>query len=310
MRIAVIGAGAIGMMLAGKLQQAGAEIILVTRTEGQAREIDQTGFIMEEQGIRQTIFVRTAHQASPSEPVDWILYTVKQTDVSGTIPLVERWFHSSTRGVVAFQNGWGHAEALKAIPLDLVFLATISFGAFKASPREILLLGQGELWLGSLAMGKRKADDTSVQSFVVLLNQAGLHSAYTERIIERAWEKWMINCAINPLTALLQVHNGALLQDEATIQIMKDIYEECKTVAQAYQVQIDPALWDKLLTVCRNTFDNRSSMLQDILAGRLTEVDAINGAMVKLAEDKGILLPLNQSLVRLIRSKERIGRKG
>lgn len=120
----------------------------------------------------------------------------------------------------------------------------------------------------------------------------------------RIWSKLVINAVINPLTAILRVKNGELLESAWTRELMLDLYREACLVAEAKDIQLPDDLWQTILTVCEATSRNHSSMLQDIEQSRTTEIDRINGSLLQMAEELNLDLPAHRTVYRLVKALE------
>jgi 2-dehydropantoate 2-reductase len=125
------------------------------------------------------------------------------------------------------------------------------------------------------------------------------------------WTKAVVNACFNPLTGLLRVKSGVLGRSEHLMECCRMIVDEAAAVARADGAELDvDALMERVRTVARNTAENRSSMLQDLEKGGRTEIDAINGWIARLGEEKGIRCPVNRTLALLVKAAEEVGRTG
>ena len=147
----------------------------------------------------------------------------------------------------------------------------------------------------------------AVQQPVEMLLNAGFKVDFTEGGESLLWGKLLINAAINPLTALLEIRNGQLLDHPGTLELMEGILDEALGLSEAVGIQIP---FDEPIAVVKDvaqrTSENKSSMLQDILRGTPTEVDAINGAIVRIGKEANIPVPINKTVWQLVKTKERI----
>ncbi|MBW1999278.1 MAG: 2-dehydropantoate 2-reductase, partial [Deltaproteobacteria bacterium] len=144
-----------------------------------------------------------------------------------------------------------------------------------------------------------------------LFDHSGIQTEISDNIVGHIWAKSLVYSAINPLTAILRLKNGQIVEKMESISLAKRLIDEGKLVAQAYAVQLPGEdLYDKLLVVCRSTAENLSPMLQDILNNRPTEIEALNGMIFSLGRRKGISTPLHQAITDLIRLLEKWGSRG
>src|SRR3990172_3704209 len=194
------------------------------------------------------------------------------------------------------RRGWRFAVAGRGAGIT----APIS-GCSGASRRGIVkITGRGECEIGAW----RPAGERYLPQVKELFMRAGVECRLTAQTAATLWKKLAINAAINPLTALLHVRNGALLELEELNPIVGMVVEEVWRVAARHQIALPtpPELKAEVLRVCRVTAGNRSSMLGDVEQRRPTEIDAINGAVARLGRERGILTPANELLAGLIRA--------
>ncbi len=202
---------------------------------------------------------------------------------------------------VTLQNGLGNVEAIaKEVGAGRAALGTTTQGAATDGPGAIRASGGGPTHLVS-----RPEIAQQVATLAGLFNRAGIPTEVVDDADALIWGKLAINAAINPLTALLRVPNGALLESEAARVIMADAAREVGAVAAALGIRLpfdDPAA--RAEEVARVTAANRSSMLQDVLRGAPTEIDAICGAVTRIGAAHGIPTPANALLLRLVHARE------
>lgn len=318
MRIWVLGGGSIGLLFAAKLRASGAETVLITRSQQQAEAICETGIqVFSQDGEQQQItcdaisFEQSATQLADSALPDWILLTVKQYAIDDKIISWLRQIAalSPNTKLLTMQNGIGHLELLlNGYPGERIFGAIVSEGALRTSSIRVEHTGSGVTRLGT-ATGSIEQDQKRQQMMTQLqkvLQDAGFRCVLSNNLNRDVWNKLIINSVINPLTTLLGIRNGVLLHSDSLMQTMRRLYEEAVAVAARSGVETDEALWDALLEVCRRTADNRSSMLQDLLAGRPTELSWINGAIVRKGHQLGLKVPAHEMILELIQAKEDI----
>lgn len=204
--------------------------------------------------------------------------------------------------VVTLQNGLGNREVLAgALGVERVTLGVTTQGAALLDPGHIRYAGGGDTTLGRLPASATPAAANRLQVLAELLNTAGLPTHLTDNIEVLLWGKLVVNAGINPITALLRVPNGSLLEHPLVESLMVAAAEECAAVAQAQGIELPFEAAERVREVARLTAINRSSMLQDVLRGAPTEIEAINGAVVAAGEAAGVPVSVNAMLVRLIR---------
>lgn len=305
--IVVIGGGAVGLLYAARLVLSGHSAVVVTRSTYQAEQIVQQGITFQHVDGRIStvpIAASSVEQALPDG--DLYVLTVKQTDLPGLIPVL-RQIRIGAR-VIAMQNGMGHQEQLSEVLLEeQCFFGINSEGARRLSGTEVIHTGHGSLRVGPWVRGH--AHDPVVQAFVDWANTNQIVASYEESIQPFAWRKLVANALINPLTAIFDVPNGGLLHHPYTVSLMRELFDEAANVASQYGQKLGETDWQEILTICRNTSRNLSSMLQDVKRGRQTEVEAINGYLVQKGKEAGIPTPLHESLLRVILLKTSMGKE-
>jgi len=145
-----------------------------------------------------------------------------------------------------------------------------------------------------------------VQSLVELFSRAGLITQASGEMEVLIWKKLLVNVGINAITALTGIRNGVIADLEAARSLCRAAVEEAATVARAKDIPVPVEIVEQVLAVARATAKNRSSMGQDVDFGKRTEIDAINGAIVRFGEDLGIDTPVNRTLTQLIRIVETV----
>jgi len=312
-RIWIVGGGSIGLLLAADLAVSGCDVVLVVRTDEQARAIGGSGVTVRQVGrpdvrvrLRAFAFEEASAGAGAGKP-DWIVPAVKQYDLDDRfVQVLGSWVTQHGR-VCAIQNGLGHEQKLmKTIPPERLRVAVTTVAARRRSFTEVERTGTGITWMGR---ADRPQDwDGDDLAFAEALRKAGWPCEPGGDMRARMWDKLVVNCLINPITAVLGVENGRLLEDMEALSVLRDAFEEAVRIARAEGVRLSDGLWEAALEVCRKTALNRSSMLQDLDRGRKTEIDALTGALLEAAERRGVDAPVNRTLHRLVRMLERRAR--
>ncbi|MCD1261521.1 2-dehydropantoate 2-reductase [Paenibacillus athensensis] len=314
MRIAVMGAGSLGLLFAARLAASGAAVELVTRTVNQAELLQFQGIrLMEPDGSRQ--IVRPAViSAWPQRPLaqapDVLLLTLKQPALTEEL-LVELALRLAANTlVVGLQNGIGHEDKLRsALGADRVTLAVTTEAARRESATGVTHTGRGMTYIESALHDGSEAEQGNgrierQKLLLGMLRQAGFSANLSNDMDIRIWTKLLINAVINPLTAMLQVNNGGLLHSRWALGMMEALLEEGKRVAALQGVRLPDDLWQTVLDVCTATADNHSSMLRDVQMGRPTEIDTMNGSLLRIAEKHGLTLPEHQTVYRFVKALE------
>ncbi len=304
MNIGVMGAGSIGLHLSAQLWLGGLKVTVICRQPDQASYINEYGLTyidLDDQA--QQIPVQACSLLDTPEPWDWIFLTVKQPQISSAISYLQN--TRGTQRILCFQNGIGHQERLKEeLPHAKIYVAVTTEGAYRQSPANVRHTGSGLTSLGAWDEGDSDHHH-DLQELVKLFSKTEMKIHIEDTIKERIWKKLIVNSCINPLTALLGITNGMLLESPPATQALEKLFMEAQEVAQLEGTKIGPLFLQEIVNVCRNTYLNKSSMLQDIEAGRETEIEFINGAIVRTGQQHGFHA-IQHSLVRdLILARQR-----
>jgi 2-dehydropantoate 2-reductase len=298
MNIAVIGAGAMGSLFGALLAESGHAVHLISRDADHIRTIREKGLAIERSGEMRTVAVPGSIQADAAPRADFCLIFVKSPDTAAAADDAAR-LSGKTGAVLTLQNGLGNAEILAgAVGGGRVVAGTTAHGATLTAPGTIRHAGTGPtvvgMWSGSDIGPARQAAG--------ILNDAGIETTLADDIQTVIWNKLLINVGINAITALTGIKNGALLDLEETRWLSRTAVKEAMAVARAQGIAVNPGAVDRVFQVAEATRDNRSSMGQDVDYRRQTEIDAINGAVVDLAERLEMPAPVNQTLTALVRT--------
>ncbi len=284
-----MGAGALGCLY-GYLLQRKFDVILVARGEqlkALKRGLRVTGIVED--------FVRVKAVEKPVK-ADVTFVTVKSYDTENVAKELSR---VDCGIVVSLQNGVGNEEILMNY-LDRVLSGVTTYASNLVDYGWIEFAGVGETFVGELN-GKISDDVIRV---VEILKSAGVNAYAVGDVVRRKWIKTVINSAINPITAILRVRNGKILEIEELWDLALRVLREGETILKA--MGFEEKLEDVLREVLTKTARNKSSMLQDVERGKRTEIDFINGALVRKGEELGIDTPYNGTLTLLVKSLESI----
>lgn len=296
MKIAMIGAGAMGSLFGSLLAEAGKSVTLLDIRKDHVDAINTHGLTVEKGGQQKTVRISATMDAETIGPVDLALVFVKSTHTDDAARTAAR-LAGSTGLVLTLQNGMGNADTLaNALDPGRVIAGTTSHGATFLGPGAIRHAGEGETVIGPWApTAMDKAE--SVADF---FNQAGIVTRAVPDVHALLWAKLFINIGINAITALTGIKNGQILDLKSTRALAREAVNEAMAVARARGIAIQGDPVEKVYQVADATGPNRSSMGQDVDQGRATEINAINGFIVRMAREAGIPVPVNQTLTALI----------
>jgi 2-dehydropantoate 2-reductase len=330
MRIAIIGAGSLGSAVAGLLNIAvdverdGADPLDVwlvgsASVSGHLDAIREHGLALElaeylPQQLPSDLVarfwepIRTLHvteQAQEAFPCDIAIVLVKsyRSEAAGAQAAQ---LLTADGLLISVQNGIGNdVQLAKHVPSERLIMGTTLLGARTIADGQIRI---ASLNPSTLAWPSQVTERQ--QSFLLRLQEllGHVHAPvnFAEDVQRVLWTKLVINCAINPLTAMLDVPNGFVIEDMATHAMMVEVIREALIVARAVGVELPTEI--EMIQMAENAAEsnraNLSSMLQDRRRGKRTEIDALNGALVQRAREHQLSVPINESLVHLIHALE------
>lgn len=292
-RVGILGAGALGALFAYHMaRHTSAEVWLLARRPMEPEvEIEGEG--------RVAVRVVT----HPEEPVDLLLVLVKAYDTAEAVGWAAPAVGPETL-VLTLQNGLEGGEVLAgAVGPERVLAGTTAQGAHRTGPGRIRRGGSGPTCIAPWqAEGPAARGAAAVAA---LLTRAGIPTETAPDPQPLLWAKLAVNAGINPLTALLRVPNGVLLERPDACRLMEAAAQEAAAVAAALGIRLDGDVVERVRAVAAGTAANRSSMLQDVEAGRPTEIEAICGAVARHGRACGVPTPVNDVLTALVRAAAR-----
>jgi len=289
-KVLVVGTGALATLFAARLSASGTNVTMLgSWTEGLAA-LNRDGARLEGLG---GFPVRATADPAACTGMNLALVLVKSFQTLRVAALLEQILIPGGLALT-LQNGLGNDLLLaNALGAGRVARGITTLGATLTAPGVVRLAGEGPLWLEA---------HPQIAPLTVMLQQAGFPVEEVADIRPRVWGKLVVNAAINPLTALLRVKNGLLLQSLPVRELMGELAEEAAAVAVSQGVRLPfPGPRQAAEEVAQRTGENLSSMLRDVLRGAPTEVDTINGAVVRLGEENGIPVPVNRTMWALLK---------
>jgi 2-dehydropantoate 2-reductase len=301
MRIAVLGAGAMGSLYGGFLAESGEnQVTLIDIWKEHIDAVNTKGLIIENNNASKVITnLCGVYSTADAEPADLIIVFVKATHTEEAIRQAVNLVKSETM-VLTLQNGLGNVEKLCSIlPAKHVIAGITGFGASIKGPGRIHQGGSGDTVVGEIDGSKSER----LEKLKTVFDQANLSVVISNRVISLIWTKLMANIGINALATLTSLKNGQLLEHRETEALLAAAVSEAALVAKAKGIELEtPDAVEHTRVLAQKTGLNTCSMLQDVLAKRLTEIDFINGAVVDYGKQIGVPTPVNWVLSSLIKT--------
>lgn len=295
-----------GCLLAGKIALAGNEVLILDHLPERVEIINRQGLVIE--GFQGTLQVKVSVTLNPADllQAEVVLVCVKAYDTRTVAQTLQGL--GSGPFVLTLQNGVGNVETLgKYLPKEKILAGITSHGATDLGPGRVRHAGQGDTFIG---YGFPKGDsdlsqDPQLIKVKALLSEAGFITQAVPKIENLIWSKLLVNVGINALTALTRLPNGKLIEFPGTKEILEEAVQEGIWIGKKKGIEfIYPDPLGQVRKVCQLTSANISSMLQDVLKKKRTEIDFINGVIVGEGQGYGIPVPVNALLTRLVKTIE------
>ncbi|HQP92029.1 MAG TPA: 2-dehydropantoate 2-reductase, partial [Candidatus Omnitrophota bacterium] len=301
MQVVIVGPGSIGLLLYGFLSKSKEDIWLLDKSCERAARIKKNGIKIEGQSSIMITSPKITSDPAEVNSADLWIIAVKSYDTKSVIKRIAP--HVSSKSyVMSLQNGVGNVEILcEQFGTQKALIGVTNMGATIISEGVVSHKGEGETIVGRLD-GQLSVELKDLRE---LFQKSKMQIKLSKDIQAVIWSKLVINVGINAISALTRLTNGRITEFEGTRRIFKDAITEAIKVAKRKRIKLlydDPV--SKAESVCEATSENISSMLSDVLRKKRTEIDFLNGAIVRQGESLGIKTPVNLLLVDLIKTLE------
>lgn len=301
MKIAILGAGAMGSLFGGYLAKSNNQVYLIDINEGHVEAINTKGLIIRRQDDELIINdIKATTKPNELGEVDLLIVFVKSTVTKQAMEGVKEIISDKTI-IMTLQNGIGNIEKIKEVmPENKIFAGTTSNGSTMVECGIVYHAGKGKTTIGDI----NGLISDELKGINDIFNSVGIETSITDNPIGLIWDKLLVNIGINALTAVTGFKNGMLLDYDESERILELSVKEALAVANKLGIKLnisDPIEHTK--EICRITKDNTSSMLQDVINNKTTEIDMINGAIVQYGESLGVITPINLMLRNLVKLK-------
>ena len=296
LKVAVMGAGAVGCYYGGMLARAGHTVVLIARPQ-HVEAIERDGLRIETASFDENVRVAAATEPAAVRGAKLVLFCVKSTDTESAGAQL-RPFLDPDALVLTLQNGVDNADRLRTVlPPRQVSAAVVYVATEMAGAGHVKHHGRGELVI---------EPSRDAQAVAQALIAAGVPTEISENVRGALWTKLVINCAYNAVSAIAQRPYGENVRGEGIPEAMRDVVDECLAVAKAEGVQLPGDVHATVRNLVQAMPSQMSSTAQDLARGKRTEIDHLNGLVVRRGEARGIHTPANRvlwALVKLLESK-------
>lgn len=292
--VAVMGAGAVGCYYGGMLARAGHAVTLIARP-AHVQAIQAQGLRIETRTFDEQVHLSASTEASAVQGADVVLFCVKSTDTEAAGAQIRPHLGPHTL-VLCLQNGVDNADRLRAVLPDHTVAAAVVYVATEmAGPGHVKHHGRGDLVI-----------EPSAARIAPALAAAGVGAEVSDNVRGALWLKLILNCAYNAVSAISQLPYGKTVVGEGVQDVMRDVVAECLAVAKAEGVQVAGDVAAAVRMIFDTMPNQLSSTAQDLARGKPSEIDYLNGLVVRRGQALGIATPANRvlwALVKLLESK-------
>lgn len=289
-RIAVVGAGAVGCYFGGMLARAGHRVTLIGRQTHVAAVLAD-GLMLETQTFTERVHVDASIDIAAVRDAEIILFCVKSTDTVATALQIAPYIAPSTV-IMSLQNGVENAALIAAnLPVQVI-PAVVYVATEMAGPGHVKHHGRGELVIG---------ESTDSAAIAAWMNAAAIPVQVSDNVTGTLWAKLIVNCAYNALSAIAQKSYGLLVQSAGVPALMEEVVRECLAVATAAGIRVQGDSMDNVRRIAQTMADQYSSTAQDVARGKPTEIEFLNGYVCRLGKEVGVATPLNHALTTIVK---------
>ena len=297
MKVAVMGAGAVGCYYGGMLAKAGHDVTLIGRPV-HIDPVNQRGLLLETKQFKEHVPAQGSTEPSAVAGAELVLVAVKSADTEEAGRAM-RASLAAGASILSLQNGVDNAERLGAILGRSVIPAVVYVGCEMAGPGHVLHNGRGDLVIGT---------SPTSEAIARTLVAAGIPVTVSERAIDALWVKLIINCAYNALSAVGQIAYGPMVASPGSKEVMTNVVTECAAVAKSLGVQLPADIVETVIGLAQSMPNQLSSTAQDLARGKPSEIDYLNGYVVAKGIVAGIPTPTNLALQVMVRLAETSGK--
>jgi 2-dehydropantoate 2-reductase len=288
-----MGAGAVGCYYGAMLARAGHKVTLIGRAQ-HVQAAQRSGLRLETNTFNEAVRLQASTDPGAVRGADLVLFSVKSNDTESAGQAVAAHLGSDT-AILTLQNGVDNAERLAATLGRDVIPAVVYVAVEMAGPGHVRHHGRGELVIGP---------SESSKAIVAAFAAAGVAVEISGNVAGALWAKLIVNCAYNALSAITQLPYGRLVQGAGVPAVMDDVVDECLAVALAAKVQVPVDMHATVRRIAQTMPAQYSSTAQDLARHKKSEIDHLNGFVVRKGEALGVPTPVNRALLALVKLRE------
>jgi 2-dehydropantoate 2-reductase len=288
-----MGAGAVGCYYGAMLARAGHKVTLIGRAQ-HVQAAQRSGLRLETRTFNEAVRLQASTDPGAVRGADLVLFSVKSNDTESAGQAVAAHLGSDT-AILTLQNGVDNAERLAATLGRDVIPAVVYVAVEMAGPGHVRHHGRGEL-----VIGPSESSKAIVAAFAV----AGVAVEISGNVVGALWAKLIVNCAYNALSAITQLPYGRLVEGAGVPAVMDDVVDECLAVALAAKVQVPVDMHATVRRIAQTMPAQYSSTAQDLARHKKSEIDHLNGFVVRKGEALGVPTPVNRALLALVKLRE------
>ena len=296
LKVAVMGAGAVGCYYGGMLARAGHDVVLIARPQ-HVEAIERDGLRMETRTFDEQVRLRASSEPNAAQGANLILFCVKSMDTESAGAQLRPYLAPDAL-VLCLQNGVDNADRLRTVlPPHAVAAAVVYVASEMAGPGHVKHHGRGELVI---------EPSSASESVAQALTGAGMPTEISDNVRGALWLKLILNCAYNAVSAIAQRPYGDNVKSEGIAEVMRDVVNECLAVAKAEGVNVAGDVDAAVRKIAESMPTQYSSTAQDLARGKRSEIDYLNGLIVRRGQALGVATPVNRvlwALVKLIEGK-------
>ena len=290
-QVAVMGAGAVGCYYGAVLARAGHQVTLIARPQ-HVEAVRRSGLRLQTKDLDENFQVKANTEPNAVRGAQLVLFSVKSTDTEDAgkalLPHLDR-----EAAIVTLQNGADNAERLASVLGREVIAAAVYVAVEMAGPGHVRHHGRGELVIGG--------NEAILKAFVA----AGVPVEISDNVAGALWAKLIVNCAYNALSAITQLPYGRLVQNAGVPEVMREVVDECLALARASGVSVPADMHETVRRIAQTMPEQFSSTAQDLARKKMTEIDHLNGYVVRKGGALGVPTPVNRTLLTLVKLLEK-----